>query len=82
MIYYVGGEDYVLGNHTIVIHPKDDERKEIFVDHIDDNIVEILMEEFYINIVLVADENGAPDEHVSIGRDKRTRLQIKDDDGM
>ena len=80
-IYYVGGEDYVLRNHIIIIHPEDEERKEVFVDPIDDDITEILIEEFYINIVLVADGKGAPDKHVSIGRDKRTRLQIRDDDG-
>lgn len=80
-IYHVGGEDYVLRNPLVIIHPNT-QRKEIYVHQIDDDIVEILTEEFYINIVLVTDRNGAPDKRVSIGRDKRTRLQIRDDDGM
>ena len=44
-------------------------------------MVEMLTEEFYINITHVANGDGKSVDGISIGKDRRTILQIKDDDG-
>ena len=79
---YIGGEDYTIQNkEPIIIYPEDKQKRAIFIDTVDDDVVETLIEEFYIDISYVANENGGVNDYLKIGKDNRTTLQIKDDDG-
>ena len=67
--------------HPVIIHPEDKEKGDLSIRAVDDDVVEILIEEFYIDIVDVAHASGGTVHGVSIGKDSRTTVEIKDDDG-
>ena len=64
----------------MIINPEDRQRKQLSIDIIDDDMVEMLTEEFYINITHIANGDGIPVDGLRIGKDRRTKLLIKDDD--
>ena len=78
---YIGGEDYTIQNRDPIIVDPDTLNREIFIDTVDDDVVETLIEEFYIAISYVANQNGGVNRNLEIGKNSRTTLQIKDDDG-
>ena len=78
---YIGGEDYTIQNRDPIIVYPGTLNREIFIDTVDDDVVETLIEEFYIDISYVANENGGVNDFLEIGKNNRTTLQIKDDDG-
>ena len=75
-----GGEDYSISNDQFIYIDPNNKQKEIMISIRDDNVVEPLIEEFYIVIIYIGDGQGDGDPYLSIGEDKKAKLQIRDDD--
>ena len=79
--FAIGVEDYnILQSSPITIRPEDNQMKEFSIDTVDDDIVETLLEDFFVNITYVAHGDGGADHRVTIGEISSARFQIRDDD--
>ena len=78
----IGGEDYVVQetHPAIVINPNK-LKGDLAITTIDDDVVELLIEEFYADIRFVELAYGGTVDRIYVGDKNRTTIQIKDDDG-
>lgn len=67
--------------YSIIINPEDKQKGNFSIAAIDDDVVEILIKEFYIDITDVTLAGGGIVHGASIGKNNRTTIQIKDSDG-
>ena len=78
----IGVEDYeVQEKHPFIIIPEYKKSGSLSIKAVDDDVVEILEEEFYIEIIDATLASGGVVHGISIGERSRATVEIKDDDG-
>ena len=74
-------EDYdIQEKRPLIIAPATGLFTEFSIDAVDDDIVETLIENFFVEIAYVASGDGSVNSFVTIGEDSRAEFEITDDD--